>query len=220
MVSSRTGVTFCSYEHTGTGRLHDVHWWFTVSYKLFWSNIHINGIMVVYIFSMIKVPIFYSKENTIKISSTFLGKKKKRYKHIGAKAGKYYSTQNSIHKPLLKSCSCIKQVGEVPQYKVTFCRVKLIFSNLKYMLHVFVFCSLVAKLCLTLCNTMDCSPPGSFVHGIFQARILEWVASSLSRGSSQPKGLKSILHYRPEWICYVRTAYIYSHIGNSFWSIM
>ena len=36
-----------------------------------------------------------------------------------------------------------------------------------------------------LCNPVDCSPPGSSVHGIFQARILEWVA--ISRGSSQPR---------------------------------
>ena len=35
---------------------------------------------------------------------------------------------------------------------------------------------LVAQLCLTLFDPMDCSPPGSSVHGIFQARILEWVA--------------------------------------------
>ena len=34
---------------------------------------------------------------------------------------------------------------------------------------------------------MDCSPPGSSVHGIFQARILEWVAISFSRGSFQPR---------------------------------
>ena len=34
--------------------------------------------------------------------------------------------------------------------------------------------------CLTLCDPMDCSPPGSFVHGILQARILEWVAISMS----------------------------------------
>ena len=40
---------------------------------------------------------------------------------------------------------------------------------------------------LTLCNPMDCSSPGSSVHGILQARILEWVAISSSRGSSQPK---------------------------------
>ena len=38
--------------------------------------------------------------------------------------------------------------------------------------------------CLTLCDPMDCSPPESSVHGISQARILEWVAISFSRGSS------------------------------------
>ena len=37
------------------------------------------------------------------------------------------------------------------------------------------------------CNPMDCSPPGSSVHGIFQARVLEWVAIVFSRGSSQPR---------------------------------
>ena len=43
------------------------------------------------------------------------------------------------------------------------------------------------QLCPTLCNPVDCSPPGSSVHGILQARILEWVAISFSRGSSQPR---------------------------------
>ena len=41
-----------------------------------------------------------------------------------------------------------------------------------------------AQLCLALCNSIDCSPPDSSVHGIFQTRILEWVAISYSRGSS------------------------------------
>ena len=40
---------------------------------------------------------------------------------------------------------------------------------------------------LTLCDPMDCSPPGSSVHGILQTRILKWVAVPFSRGSSQPK---------------------------------
>ena len=40
-------------------------------------------------------------------------------------------------------------------------------------------------LCLTLCDPMNCSPPGSSVHGILQVRILEWVAMPASRGSSQ-----------------------------------
>ena len=43
----------------------------------------------------------------------------------------------------------------------------------------------VAQLCPTLCNPMDCSLPGSSLHGILQARVLEWVAISFSRGSSQ-----------------------------------
>ena len=46
---------------------------------------------------------------------------------------------------------------------------------------------LVTQLCPTLCDPMDGSPPDSSVHGIFQARILEWVAISFSRRSSQPR---------------------------------
>ena len=44
----------------------------------------------------------------------------------------------------------------------------------------------VAQSCLTLCDPMDCGLQGSSIHGILQARILEWVAISFSRGSSQP----------------------------------
>ena len=47
---------------------------------------------------------------------------------------------------------------------------------------------LVAQSCPTLCDPMDCSPPGSSVYGISQARILKWVDISFSRGSSGPKG--------------------------------
>ena len=46
---------------------------------------------------------------------------------------------------------------------------------------------LVAQSCPNLCELMDCSQPGSSVHGILQARILEWVAFPFSRGSSQPR---------------------------------
>ena len=45
----------------------------------------------------------------------------------------------------------------------------------------------VAQSCLTLCNPIDCSLPGSSVHGIFQAIVLEWIAISFSRRSSQPR---------------------------------
>ena len=50
------------------------------------------------------------------------------------------------------------------------------------------------KSSLTLCNPMDCSPPGSSVHGIFQTRVLEWVAISFSRGSSQPRDRTQVSH--------------------------
>ena len=46
---------------------------------------------------------------------------------------------------------------------------------------------LVAQSCLTLCDSGDCSPPGASVHGILQARTLEWGAISSSRGSSRPR---------------------------------
>ena len=48
-------------------------------------------------------------------------------------------------------------------------------------------CVLVVQSYLTLCNPMDCNWPGSSVHGILKARILEWVAVAFSKGSSQPR---------------------------------
>ena len=52
----------------------------------------------------------------------------------------------------------------------------------------------VAQSCLTLQDPMDCSLPGSSVHGIFHARILEWVAISFSRGTSWPRDWTPISH--------------------------
>ena len=49
---------------------------------------------------------------------------------------------------------------------------------------------LVAQPCLILCDPMDCSPPGSSVHGISQARVLEWVAISSYRGIFPTQGSK------------------------------
>ena len=51
-----------------------------------------------------------------------------------------------------------------------------------------LLCYLFAKLYPTLCNPIDCSLPDSSVHGISQAKILEWVAISFSRGFSWPRG--------------------------------
>ena len=52
----------------------------------------------------------------------------------------------------------------------------------------------VTQSCPTLCDPMDYSPPGSSVHGILQARVLEWVAISFSRGSSGPRDQTQVSH--------------------------
>ena len=61
-----------------------------------------------------------------------------------------------------------------------------------------------AQLCPTLCDPVNCSPPGSSVLGIFQARILEWVAISFSRRSSQPRDQNFISStgFFTRWILY------------------
>ena len=76
-------------------------------------------------------------------------------------------------------------------------KLAILESN-KYILFYFYLCvkedqvseclTEVVQSCLTLCDRMDYRLPGSSVHGIFQARILEQVAISFSRGSSQPRG--------------------------------
>ena len=69
--------------------------------------------------------------------------------------------------------TCLKKGGGGAPYSMAaLALASLLFS-----------CSAVSR----LCNSMDCSPQGSSVHGTFQARTLEWVAISTSRGSSQPR---------------------------------
>ena len=53
-------------------------------------------------------------------------------------------------------------------------------------------CVKLLQSCLTVCNPVDCSPSGSSVHGILQARILEWVAVPSSKESSRPRDQTSI----------------------------
>ena len=65
---------------------------------------------------------------------------------------------------------------------------------------------LITQSCPILCDPMDCSPPGFSVHGIRQARILEWVAISFSRGSSQPRDW----HRDGTWV---------THIAGRFFTI-
>ena len=58
--------------------------------------------------------------------------------------------------------------------------IVFIHSFAKYLLSIWYFKSEVVQLCLTLRDLMDCSPPGSSIHGIFQARVLEWGAIAFS----------------------------------------
>ena len=71
------------------------------------------------------------------------------------------------------------------------------------------FSVLVAQSCLTLFDPMDCSPPYSSVHGILQARILEWVAIPFSRGSSWPSNRTQVC------LCCRQILYHLSHLCNS-----
>ena len=68
---------------------------------------------------------------------------------------------------------------------ILLCKIKVQNSNSKFKNSKFEV--LVAQSYLTLCNLMDCSPPGSSVHGILEARILECVPIPFSRGHSQPR---------------------------------
>ena len=65
--------------------------------------------------------------------------------------------------------------------------------------------------CSTLYNPMDWRPPGSSTHGIFQARILEWVAISFPRGSSKPRNRTHVLLH---WQVY---SLLLSHTGSPQW---
>ena len=66
-------------------------------------------------------------------------------------------------------------------------------------------CSVIAQSCLTLCYPMDCSLPGFSIHGIFQARIPEWVAISFSRRSSQPRDRTQVSHILGRWFTILAT---------------
>ena len=62
-----------------------------------------------------------------------------------------------------------------------------IYNACKSLYIIYIVCCLVTKSCPTLLQPHGCSPPGSSVWGISHARTLEWVAISLSMGSSQPR---------------------------------
>ena len=86
---------------------------------------------------------------------------------------------------------------------------------------------IVDQSCPILCDPMDCSPPGSSVHRILQARILEWVAISFSRGCSQPRDQTQVsalqadsLLSEPLWKSLSSLRSLISHVSLCFvWHI-
>ena len=94
---------------------------------------------------------------------------------------KFFSIVTNISWPWTKG----KILAPVPQIKI-YAKIQRWFPSFS-VIKLNCCCSLVAKSCLTLCNPMNCSPPRSSIHGISQARILEWVVISSSRGSSPPR---------------------------------
>ena len=105
--------------------------------------------------------------------------------------------RKKIHFPCFQYIFCAKEAAsassrgvwweELERHRWPFCwdpfAAVEVFPRVICSNQAFCVCS-VAQACLTLCDPMDCSPLGSSIHGIFQARILEWVAISFSRGSS------------------------------------
>ena len=73
----------------------------------------------------------------------------------------------------------------------------------------------VPQSCPTLCDPMDCSLSGSSTHGVFQARVLEWIAISFSRGSSRPRNQTRVSHIAGFTIWATREADM-----NIWWSNM
>ena len=88
-----------------------------------------------------------------------------------------YEVSFLIPLPCLPSC--------INSKSCRFCLLCVIIIGCYYYYYCVVL--LIIQLCLTLCDSMDCSPPGSSVHGILQARILEWVAIPIPRASSLPR---------------------------------
>ena len=118
-----------------------------------------------------------------------------RFKHCckGAILYPFFSQRNKDQKTEQHGCDYF------PNILIRYCRVTELpktswkfrpgsgmhFHPVGYEPSAFV-CSVIQS-CLTVCDPMDCGLPGSSVHGIFQARILEWIAISFSRGSSPAK---------------------------------
>ena len=133
-----------------------------------------------------------SDSNYMDLSSLTIGGYKE-VQYLWTKSGLFpiYTIKGDIN--------CHIQFWEVTRLVESFKNI-----NRKKCIHVACVCVYVcvcvcacAQWCLTLCNPMSCSPPGSSVHGIFQARILDWICHFLLQGIFPTQGLNSrLLHFQ------------------------
>ena len=98
----------------------------------------------------------------------------------------FISVKSPFHLYIVNSGKQLPPGGKEPSFREGYERdfnymCTVLFLNNKYIE------SEAAQSCPNLCDPMDCSLSGSSVHGIFQARVLEWIANSFSRGSSRPR---------------------------------
>ena len=114
------------------------------------------------------------------------------------------------HWNVIKTGTTTRPLEWLKFYSVFFFSLKNCFLPIYAACGVLVHCSggggLVAQSCPTLCDPVDCSPPGSSVHGILQARILQWVAISFSRGPSWPRD--------QTWVSCIAGRYFTIHARN------
>ena len=134
------------------------------------STQHIKDIHIIWCWRMIEKQILMSPLRTLKSEPLIL---------------KHAKVSESLVLRILKCWAWRRKVLSL------FILSQLTLEHLKFTFKVtrekWYISGKVAQSCLTLCDPMGCSLPGSSAHGIFQTRVLEWVAISFSRGSSQPR---------------------------------
>ena len=126
--------------------------------------------------------------------------------------------QEAVKKYLCLIGVCLRIKVEVDSH------FQAVFPLLLFLLS-YVLCS-VTQSCLALCDPMDCSIPGSSVHGVFQTRMLEWVAISYSRRSSQPRDRghvscigRQIIYYCVTWEATIKCFFFHLLVSplESYW---
>ena len=121
----------------------------------------------------------------------------------------------------VKCCELRNECREKPAMHVhSYCLKLFLYQRSSHLLERECVCE-VAQSCPTLCDPMDCSLPGSSVHGIFQAIVLEWIVISFSKESSQPRDRTRVSHIvdRRFTVCNLSLRFKRNKLQCSSWQI-